>query len=835
MGVPVGRLLAAMLILAGPMLMAAPADAATRVSIAVSTTTLVHGSPATFTGRVPGARAGTDLVLQRRAATRWVEVATRSLRRADSGTYRFTTTPSRGVQVFRVLARREPGQRRAVSRSVTLTVRWRPSLTVSESTHAVDKEGRVTTTVHGTSERIPSGTDVWREVRNGDGDWSLDGSVTVSRHTWADEFASAHGQEVRYTAQSDGARRGASSAAITVDGTWTPTVSVTHTMDPLTDAVTVHGRSTGLAAGTTVQRQRRAGDSWVAEGEAVPVGTDGAFSDAFAVILERDYRYHASASGLRREVASPPLRINEAPTGRIALDSTVEVVIPADGVYRTLVTSLEEGQSFTLHGEPWTTLTVSDPTGATVAGFPTKGDDHVTGVAPRSGDYVIRLEAAPAQPYARSVQVTLSQPVVVDTTLDAPGVALATSLPGQVVDVRFEADGDSVVSEYSPVAEGSFYHDDQVTLLDPSGEVVPRWGRRPRLGLVWLLPAKTGVYTMRVTPFRWDRVDRPDQALLRGKVVTAAVDGGPAHLSLDRPGRVGVVEVTASGEADVRISDQEPSSMEEELFGPDGQLIETYSTVADILAPAAGTYRQLVSHRYRPVEVDYYASTPLQYVANPGMTTPYDNGDVPGRRVQVTVPVQTGDLFSFESLDDEGDFCSRAAGFVSGRETLGWMAGGGRDHPVVLEIAEDGELLFEPLTCTRTGSFRLVPTSISPSQVTSISTTWDGYPATTTEGTVETTSPGQVMVMEYDAGSVNSNRVAIDVSDTSLPPDTQITLMHDNASGSYGIPRLFHIGSISGLPGTSDNVTGARRVIVYLGPTQTGRIDLRLDRTDFRR
>lgn len=222
--------------------------------------------------------------------------------------------------------------------------------------------------------------------------------------------------------------------------------------------------------------------------------------------------------------------------------------------------------------------------------------------------------------------------------------------------------------------------------MDPSGEVVPPLGRRLRQGRFWRLPRVTGKYTLRVTPEGWKQVDRRDQSLLRGYEVSVTLDGAPGHLSLDRPGRVGMVSVTVPAGLAVRLTQAgEPRvrSMSEELFSPDGQL-HWVGGLVEIDPTQAGTYQDLVSAD-RNAELDFYASTPAPFDAQVGGTTPFDLGAAPQRAAEVTVPVTAGQLFSFEVLDPAGEWCAAAPYPTSGGALLEWVTDGFGGHPAVLK------------------------------------------------------------------------------------------------------------------------------------------------------
>ncbi len=398
------------------------------------------------------------------------------------------------------------------------------------------------------------------------------------------------------------------------------------------------------------------------------------------------------------------------------------MVFPAGATERRLLLHLDQGQDFTLqgNGQYWVTPSVTDPSGAEVPGFG-PANQSVTARAAVSGDYTIRLVADQASAGRRTVGITLSKPLVVRTALDDPGLDLRGAQPGQVVDLRFSAmaEASPVISEYSVPRDTEWGYDrGTVSVLSPSGTLVPQLGRKLRQGANWQLTAGSGGgdYTLRITPDYYKTVDRRDQSVLRGLETTATLDGAPGHLSLDRPGQVGVVKVTVP--ADVRLNFSHKTQpqylhMDAELFRPDGRRIdEIYS--GEVYPTVAGTYTELVSVD-GTAEIDIYASTPASYDAEVGgAAVPYDQGAAPYRQALVKVPVTAGQLFSFEVLDDAGAWCSTWGRVESGRDLVEWYTAG--EHPSVVKIAQSGELVLRVTPCTATGTFRLQPTTIVPSQ-----------------------------------------------------------------------------------------------------------------------
>ena len=209
------RLAALLLVVSGLGLVAAPveaAGAADRPRLSVSRTDVGSGTPVVLRGRVAAAR--TRVVLQRRTPSAWRSVVAK--RSTDRGVVRFRVVPPDGDQRYRL---RVPGHRGRAGRQpvASVRVRWQPTLTLASTTHAAAPGGAVTTSVSGSSSGL-AGVGLRREVRSAGGTWGVAGTtVTGPDGRWADTFASAHGDLVRYVAPGDGARLPVGSTTVVVD------------------------------------------------------------------------------------------------------------------------------------------------------------------------------------------------------------------------------------------------------------------------------------------------------------------------------------------------------------------------------------------------------------------------------------------------------------------------------------------------------------------------------------------------------------------------------------------------------------------------------------------
>ena len=305
------------------------------------------------------------------------------------------------------------------------------------------------------------------------------------------------------------------------------------------------------------------------------------------------------------------------------LDAATSVTFQPGQRVLDLVVDLRVGQRWTWVGTPVASATLVPPTGESV---PLAGD-AVTRTAMQAGDHTIRLSRDDVWSEATGT-VTLSEPRVVPVAVDGPPLDLVSTLTGQLVEVVFDGDAGAVVSEYARPPETGALPRSTPTLVAPSGDVVPRWGRLVRDGHVWRLP-ETGAYTLRFTPPPHDVVDRPDQVVLSARVAEVTLDRTDL-VALDQPGRVAVVRTTVPAGLPVTFSDDGPAHLSEELFDPDGRPIDTWSTSPTVSSTVAGTYTQLVSYPFGATEARYFASAPGTVRATiDGPQVPYDMHGIP--------------------------------------------------------------------------------------------------------------------------------------------------------------------------------------------------------------
>ena len=568
---------------------------------------------------------------------------------------------------------------------------------------------------------------------------------------------------------------------------------------------------------------------WTGDGPPVRIDTDGSFSDVFRIELGRTYRYVVAATDDRSGAVSDTFGFDSPGARRVPLDATTSVTFQPGQQVLDLVVDLAAGQRWTWVGTPLASATLLPPTGEPVP----LTSDAVTRKAAQSGDHTIRLTRDDTWSEATG-NVTLSTPRVVPVQVDGPARDLVSSLPGQLVEVVFDGEDGSVVSEYARPPETGALPRSTPTLVAPSGGVVPRWGKLQREGHVWRLP-ETGSYTLRFTPGPGDAVDRPGQVVLSARVADVSLDRTD-QISLEQPGRVAVVRTTVPAGLTVTLSDNGPAHLMEELYGPGGQLIETYTTSPQVSPTVAGTYTQLVSYPFGAAEARYFASSPGTLTATvDGPLVSYDMGGVPDASTLVRVPITTAEqMFSVEVLDADGELCGSRVG-VEDDTTLWTMVspdGLGGQHPPVLWTYRTGDLVLSVDPCGDTGSVRILTAAVV-DEVAPVATPLpEDDTLWTSDIGIDVARPGQVTLIPYDAGSsVQSDRVDVSIADSTFAPDT-----------------LFHVGwsrgdsslSRGGPPGTAEDfglsetfLFGEATFFAYAGPRATGTATLRVERYDW--
>jgi len=244
---------------------------------------------------------------------------------------------------------------------------------------------------------------------------------------------------------------------------------------------------------------------------------------------------------------------------------------------------------------------------------------------------------------------------------------------------------------------------------------------------------------------------------------------------------------------DVLLSDTGTPYAKEDLFAPDGQRVPIYNTQQTIAETQAGTYTLLTSVdiEWLPSQIDYYASTPAEYDATVGADpVPYDQGPAPDRAAIVHVTGEPGQVFSYAEYDTAGRPCR---------------------SPLVYTLPESGTLDLREAMCSEQGTIQVLPTAVA---------TFD--PATDT-ATFTVTLPGQVSIVDYDAGTTWDNVIDLKSGASTFPAGTKYWF------GRGGVPD-----SVTGsdpIDVSANYLTGPQQWFLWAGPTATGSLDVQITQT----
>ena len=283
------------------------------------------------------------------------------------------------------------------------------------------------------------------------------------------------------------------------------------------------------------------------------------------------------------------------------------------------------------------------------------------------------------------------------------------------------------------------------------------------------------------------------------------LDGEPAHAALDRPGRVAVSTVAVPEGVDLKLTDTaDINRSDQTVFGPDGEIVP----LGEIRATQAGTYTA-VGYSLDPGEVGYYASTPKSYEAQvDGDPVEFNQGPAPRRDALVHVTGPPGQLFSFEARASDNHRCTNEDRVEEAPWPTVRVFG---KHPTIYRMPEAGELTVRVPTCAPDGTFHLV--SIEPPRLLDPQTHTAHF---------EISVPGQVAIVENDAGSNSNNSLTILGSNSTFPAGTRFSYSWEFAGNqnSNGFEDLEEIRF------TRHQSTGIQWNIVWAGPVAVGAMDL---------
>lgn len=583
------------------------------------------------------------------------------------------------------------------------------------------------------------------------------------------------------------------SAAVTVVVRWRPDLrdmAATYGADAASEEVRVGvtGRVPSVPDGTRMTREHFDGTAWVSAGAATI--TDHLWRDAFTTSNGTRYRYTMASSGLRlRGVSTVRTALGRA---TLAVDATTEVAFATEE--RHLKVTLEAGQIYTYAGTYWVTPRLTDPTGEQVPLVADNADYSFE--APLTGTYAVDLSGNPAE--EQPARVTLSRPVVVASTLDAPAVDLTSSLPNQWVDLTFEAAAGAYVSERDAAPYAVV--PDEVDLLDPHGVKVPVLTTlNDDDSRVWRLPEVAGTYTLRVNPGS-HTVDMPDVELLSVVERTMPLDAGPTPVDFDRAGRVAVLHTPTPAGADVSFTSSPARFLR--LMAPDGA--PAYGDPS--VEPAQeGLYRAFVAAP-EPGSVDFFASSPVSYDAViDGAQVPFDHSPVHQRDALVKIHAEQGDMFAVYMKHPDGSSCVvHSYPEPSSSAVALW-----RRHPLVVLAQETGTVVARVTPCQQQGWFsvrRVTPVTMQPRTDVRGS-----------QGRATFAQPGDVAVLLLDAGpegsAADTQGVTFSVGASDLTDYDKVSFAVDGRSGILDYPM--------------ERLAGQHAVVVWGGPRATGWVDFR--------
>jgi hypothetical protein len=579
---------------------------------------------------------------------------------------------------------------------------------------------------------------------------------------------------------------------------WRPDLrdmAVTNEADHASDDVhvDVRGRVGAVADGTALTREVFHGTNW--QSVATRTITDHRWSDTFTVPYGTTYRYTLPASGLRLAAVSPVMQAEAR--GSIPVDATTGVAFPTE--HRHLRLALEAGQTYTYYGPYWVRSQLTDPTGQAIPGFG-GSSDYITFEAPRNGTYALDLEGNPAE--EQPAQITISRPLEMSTALDSGQLDLATSLPGQLMDLTFEGTPQGYISQHDGGISSLVR--DKMQLIAPGGETVPLLTTLEDRTRVWQLPDVAGPYTMRVTP-AFPTVDTPDFEMLSVIERTMPLDAAATTVDFDRPRRVAVLSTATPPGADISFSSS--PWLTHQLFAPDGTQVSGLPAVSPT---QAGRYRMLVSAP-EAGRADFFASTAMWFDAGiDGPSVPFDLGPAVARDSLLRIPAEAGDIFSVAAHHEDDRRCE-SIGSVHPTSSAVTVRQSPSAHPMVVIAEETGTVVVRLNTCQQQGWWsvrRITPVTMEP------------MPTNAHQARATFAQPGDVAMLMLDVAPEFDNQrfddLTFSIAGRDLTGDDNVTFAGDGFLGSFN--RRIQVR------------TGLHPLIVWGGPRATGWVDIRATR-----
>jgi hypothetical protein len=599
------------------------AEATLTVSLSAQPSTYVEGGSTRLSGTADGAKLGSVVKLQKKRADSWTTIAQRTLR--DSRAFSFTVSPARGYHTYRVAKDRQLGQPRVVSRSVVVTVTWRPTIAVT-STGALDPAGDVwITTVKGTTTGLRGVT--LAVQRYAYGAWSAAGeSVSVGSGGQFSHVITGGtgGTRYRYVSPASGLRLPARSEPVSVAAeVYTPTVGLTvrpiqEVSGPDYDLVyhqdqRVTGATNAPDAPVSVQvYEYRDNDLWVwSRYWSGTTATDGSFT-ANLPNLPEGTKIRAivepSADGLRKRAVS-----DEVATTLVPIEFTLDG--PQIDVYDV---TRDRGTLVEMEATAGDLITFdfadANPAGVSVSwqlygpdGTEVPEQQYVRASSGNpnvsryfrpttTGTHTLVLTSDSTDwPSSEDVRITASTPKVVPITIDQQQT-VSTWRPEQLIDLEFTGLADQAIGVWPNNVEASC----PTAQLYIGDQLVPRrfasLDGRVEMQSAWELPLD-GTYHLRL----WPCNDAPlaHTITLVSPEEVQLEFGHDTRIDLSRRGAYGIASFTTTAGKHIQLElvDWYFPGSQGVVVAPDGSLIQGNRLIPsyDFVAPQTGTYKLWVS------------------------------------------------------------------------------------------------------------------------------------------------------------------------------------------------------------------------------------------------
>ncbi|WP_109506961.1 hypothetical protein [Nocardioides speluncae] len=524
------RWLVAVLMLTGLTLTGPPSHAAVQVTIGASQTVFRATDAVAVRGKAVGAKPGTVVKLQRWVGGTWKTLQSRKTWSAQ--TYSFSVRLPAGVQYVRVIKPRQLGQPAAASPNLKLTALV-ITLIADKTTMMADEWLHVSGTTIGA--RLDSQVNL--QVLSSEGVWT-----TVSHfderptRDYSMETRLAPGyQYVRVMMPRQLGQPSVVSPTLRITVRRNPKLVATADFEsvwPDRQQISLTGAVTEGPASAVLAMERLDGEVWERlESRAVAAGAEVTFEDTAAP--GRQYRLRLLPTTLTTGQTSR-IFANTAATYVMTLNSALEIrsIQPTTGAAAQIRVEVAAGERVEVvkRSDVGHSARVYSPSGEVVAGF-TEGAARFT--ARESGTYLIEISD-----WARegSLQLWLSTPKVVETTVDDPGFVVDTDRAGQSVEVRIDASATEFFTLLAEATTGEtqVLYDGDGTVVKPLLPAVQRYREA-------VYRSNGGTYTLRIFPSYHEPFDVAVRAL-SATLLAGNVNGDTVEAVVADPHRVALIE-----------------------------------------------------------------------------------------------------------------------------------------------------------------------------------------------------------------------------------------------------------------------------------------------------